>query len=178
MPKIYLTAFNAFIWGVEQAMRRARVKVLLVPGNHDHTTAFYLAHAVSVWFRNCDRVEVDCAPSTRKYIRYGECLVGYTHGNEEPANRLPGIMAQEQRQAWGETEHHEFRKGHVHQSKTEIATTGNTVDGMVIRTLRSLSGRDSWHARKGYGGPRAAECFLMSKTEGFRGMFNVNVRLD
>ncbi len=72
----------------------------------------------------------------------------------------------------------EWRKGHVHKSKVEMTVPVDTHDGVTIRTMRALSATDAWHYRKGFGGPRSAECYLMSKDTGYRGHFTADVRLD
>lgn len=174
--KIYETGFAAVVWAVERLMAVANVDVLWIPGNHDTTISYHLAHGLKTWFRNTEAVQVDCSPKHRKYLRYGTCLLGYTHGDKEKVQGLPTLMATEDREAWGETTCHEWRIGHTHKSKQITTVPVDTHDGVVIRTMRSLSAIDAWHYSKGYGGPRSAEAYLLSREHGYVGHFVANAR--
>jgi hypothetical protein len=81
-------------------------------------------------------------------------------------------MASEERQMWAETDYAEWHLGHRHtKGQTETISVGDH-DGVKVRRLQSLSGRDAWHYLKGYGcGKRAAEAFLYdSKTGNVNGI--------
>lgn len=167
----------ALIWAVEKLREVAPVDVLYVPGNHDRMSSLHAVRTLWAWFHNCPDVTVEMEPKTRKYVHYGKTLIGFTHGNEEKASSLPGIMATEEPHLWAASCYREWHRGHKHSAKRTETTPVETVDGVKIRDLQSLSGKDAWHARKGYGGgKRAAEAFLYCKRTGDTHSFDVSVR--
>lgn len=153
----------------------APVHAIVVPGNHDRQTALALGNVLAAWYRNTDRVTVDCGPKLRKYHRYGVNLLGFTHGSEEKHADLPLIMAQERARDWAETEggHREWHIGHLHHKKETRFTAGDSFKGVRVRILPALCAADAWHASRGYiGEPRAAETYLWSFRGGYVGHFS------
>ena len=71
------------------------------------------------------------------------------------------LMAQEAKLRWSETKHRYIYMHHVHH---KIA---KDYIGVTVEALRSPSGTDSWHHRKGYQhAPKAVEGFIHSKDNG------------
>lgn len=157
-----------------------KVNVLYVPGNHDRLTSYHLCLTLDAWFRNCDRIEVDSAFRTRKYLHRGVCLLGYTHGdhaNEGKMKSLPTIMAVEQPQAWAATTCREWKTGHLHTSKSYETLSSNEFNGVQVRRLRALTGPNAWHFDHGYvGNKRGAEVYLYDPSEGYVGHLVANAR--
>lgn len=167
----------AVINAIEALAAVAPVKVLWVPGNHDRVASYHLARTVRAWFRNNGGVEVDLSPKVRKFYRWGVHLLGYTHGNREPHSSLPTIMATEEPELWAATRFRSWRIGHRHKSKVTQTTAVDTLDGVEIRTLQSLSGRDAWHYESGFAsGRRAAEAFVLAKDSGRAANFQAVLR--
>lgn len=152
---------------IDRAATLAPVKVVIVPGNHDEQMAFMLGLVLDAWYRNTDRVTVDCTPTLRKYELYGVSLIGFTHGKDEKPRDLPLIMARERPHEWADADYHTWHIGHLHKKKETRYIAGDTFNGVEVRVLQSLSDVDFWHYRKGFvKGRRAAEAFLWSKTDG------------
>lgn len=138
----------------------APVDVMVIPGNHDETRAFFLGDAIECWYNNNRYVSVDNAATKRKYYTFGYTLMGLTHGYYERYDKLPSIMALEQPVQWGATKHREWHIGDKHHKKDLIYKT-DELDGVVIRQLRSLTPPDAWHYDKGFiGAERAVESLL------------------
>jgi hypothetical protein len=173
--KIMASGQMAAIKAVDYCLGIAPVHIILVPGNHDAITSWHLVSFLEAWYRNNPRVTVDSGPSPRKYYRYGSTLIGLTHGNEEKHVSLPNLMATERPDLWAKTTTHEWQLGHFHKSKATEHVSVDTHDGVVVRVLPSISGRDAWHHRKGYVGRRAAEAYLYDKKTGYAGHFSANV---
>jgi len=174
LAKIIEVGERAVLKAIEQCRLVAPVEVLWVPGNHDPETSYYLAKIINAYYHNSDDVSVDFSPTVRKYYRYGSTLLGFTHGNEEPHNNLPTIMADERSTDWSETIYREWHLGHFHKKKEMQFTSVNSFGGTVVRILPSLSGTDYWHYKKGYvGRHRTAECLVFSRDEGPVGSFSV-----
>ena len=153
----------------------APVTILCVPGNHDNASNFYLGCALEAYYKNNENVSIDNEPTQRKYVVFGTNLIGFTHGDREKHDSLPMILASEQPEAWAKTTCREFHLGHWHQRAGIKYGQYETVDGVTLRKLPSLSATDSWHSAMGYCMPqRALEAYLYEKTTGYRAHFSAN----
>jgi hypothetical protein len=177
-PKVFDAGCQEIINAIERLLQVAPVDVVWVPGNHDPETSYALAMVIEARFWHHKHVAVDRSPSPRKYFRYGKTLLGLTHGNEEKTADLPVLMAQECAQHWSETSTREWLTGHVHHKRA--FTTKDTLEkmGVVMRTVRALSGTDSWHHAKGFvGAHRAAEAYIYGRDVGYMGHWSVESRV-
>lgn len=172
--KTFRLAKDTAIWTIERALDIAnRVDVIPVPGNHDPDAVFYLGEVLAAWFRNCDRVHIDNAPTERKFYQWGDVGLMFTHKGGKGAgkthrNRL--LMATERRKMWGETKFNEIHTGDLHQVRLEEEF------GVRVRILPSLCPPDAWHAREGYvGNIRSAEAYVWNKTRGLMNIAYYNV---
>jgi hypothetical protein len=157
--------------------RTGRVIVPVVPGNHDQFSMNHLGQTIAAWYRNAGgRVQVDFRPPLRKYVQWGRCLLGFTHGSEEKRARLPMLMAAEQAEMWAKTKHRAWRVGHLHHRAQYLVPTGETIDGVYVRQSMALADRDAWHTRKGFiGTPVGASATLWDKEKGAVVEFTVAV---
>lgn len=150
----------------------APVDVVVVPGNHARISEWHLGEVLAAEFKHDPRVTVDNTPKPRKYVKYGVNLIGYAHGDGEPHDKLPNIMAIEARHLWADARFAEWHLAHIHKSKRQDAISVDSQNGVRMRTIGALSGTDGWHAARGYvGEPRCAEAFLWSKEHGLRGNY-------
>jgi hypothetical protein len=139
------------------------VDVVLIQGNHDWQTSYYLGQVWQAWFRNHPRIRFDCEPRKRKYYRWGTTLLGMVHKpGKTGVKMLPDNMKEEARVDWGECDYAEFHMGDEHHEEC-IDLTGT---GVVIRKLRGLVPNDSWHDEEGYSSHRGAQMFTYHSTEG------------
>jgi len=161
---------------IDKLRTYAPVKVIMATGNHDTQRSFFLGEVLSAVYHNCDNVEIDNSPKGRKYHRYGNVLLGFTHGNGLKQHELPLIMAQEAPKDWGETKYREFHVAHFHKSKQIKYVDIDENIGFVIRQMRSLTGTDSWHYEKGYvGSIKGAEAFIWDKESGLVAQFESHI---
>jgi hypothetical protein len=150
------------------AQRVPNFDVVVQPGNHDTQTTFYAGAFLQAAFANDERVRVDNTPKPRKYIRHGEVLIGYTHGDREKSSDLYGLMTEEA----GIARWREWHRGHRHQE--ECSEDGT----MRIRTITALSGKESWHNEMGYRGIPGARAFLWDREYGIIRQEYYNVPWD
>jgi hypothetical protein len=159
-------------WMIETCAAVAPVHVPVVPGNHDEQTAFAMGVVLEAEFQHDKRVTFDNSPRPRKYYRFGKTLLGYTHGNEEPHGKLPSLMALEVPDLWAKSTCREFHIGHLHTGRKAEPLSVDDQTGVTVRWIRSLSGTDSWHKRKGFvGNQRGAEAFVWKHAGGMRAHF-------
>jgi hypothetical protein len=157
----FLIAKKIYIEVLEMLMRVADVHFMFNPSNHDYTNGFFLADTISSWFSKCPHITFDVSIASRKYFSYGQNLIGTTHGDTAKGANLPLLMAQEAKKAWAETKHRYVYTHHVHHKSSKDYI------GITVESLRSPSGADSWHHRKGFQhNPKGIEGFLHHKKFG------------
>jgi hypothetical protein len=175
--KTFRVACDTAIWTIEQSLGIAKhVDVLPVPGNHDPDAVFYLGEVLAAWFRNCNNVHIDNAPTERKFYQWGDVGLMFTHKGgkgKDKTHRNRLLMATERRKMWGETRFNEIHTGDLHQVRLEEEF------GVRVRILPSLCPPDAWHAREGYvGNIRSAEAYVWNKTQGLLATTYYNVMDD
>ncbi len=135
--------------------------------NHDYQSGYHLAKSLQSWFRQTDDVDVDANPNHRKYYKYGSNLIGLEHGDGAKMDRLPLLMAQENPVEWSETKYRYWYLHHLHHKVKHKWLDAKDFIGVTVEYMRSPSGTDSWHSRKGFSGvPKACEGFLHDKNSG------------
>jgi hypothetical protein len=175
--KVFAAAKLAALWAVEILAGVAPVQVEWVPGNHDRTLSECLCHVVDAYFHRSDRVEVNAAPTSRKYFHWGCNLLGFAHGDEIKPENLPNLMATENPSAWAGSTCREWLIGHMHRSRQWVTKPVDTHQGTTVRVLRSLAGTDAWHFSRGYvGASQACEVYWYGRDRGYAGHAVVNAR--
>ncbi len=160
-------ALALYVKCVEILREIAPVDVIHSMSNHDYQSGFHLAHALKSWFRNDSEVTFDISVAHRKYYKYGKNLIGLERGDGAKMANLPLLMAQEQPLLWSETTHRYWYLHHLHHKVKHKWLDAKDFIGVTVEYMRSPSGTDSWHSRKGYVGvPRAVEGFLHQKDSG------------
>jgi hypothetical protein len=163
---------------IEMMREYAPVDVVMISGNHDKQRSFFLGEVLEAMFDNCADVYINNEPKLRKYYKYGNTLIGFTHGDGIKIQDLPLTMANEVKQKWADTNFREFHLGHFHKRKEMKWISTDEDKGCVVRHMRSLSATDAWHYQKGYiGTVRGCEAFLWSRKNGLNCMFETNLNL-
>tara|TARA_R100000655_G_scaffold42339_2_gene78307 strand:- start:446 stop:1540 length:1095 start_codon:yes stop_codon:yes gene_type:complete len=160
-------ALMLYVKCIEMLRQIAPVDVLHSMSNHDYQSGFHLAHALKSWFRKADDISFDISVAHRKYYQYGSNLIGLEHGDGAKMVNLPLLMAQEQPKMWSESKYRYFYLHHIHHKVKHKWLDAKDYVGVTVEYLRSPSGTDSWHSRKGFTGvPKAVEGFLHEKESG------------
>lgn len=156
----FLTAKKLYVEILEMLLPIANVHFTFNPSNHDYMSGFFLADVIQTWFRDCQHITFDCSIAHRKGFLYGKNLIGTTHGDGAKNQDLPLLMATEFPAEWSKSKHRYVYTHHVHHkiSKDYI--------GITVESLRSPSGTDSWHHKKGYLSIKAVEGFIHHKEFG------------
>lgn len=129
-------------------------------GNHDGHSAYALALMLSCYFHNEPRVEVDLSPAAVWYYRFGQNLIGSTHGDTIKGPDMVSIMAADRPEDWGSTKFRMWLVGHVHHQDVK------EYRGCVVEYFRTLAARDAWHAGQGYRAGRDMRCIVLHKDLG------------
>lgn len=171
LHKMFNLAVDLMVETIAKLQEIAPVKVIFVAGNHSKMAEFYITRYLEAYFRNCKDITFDSRPIKRKYHRYGNTLIGFSHGETEK-KRIEVLMQVEAKKDWGETEYHEFHLGHLHSEQTR------EVGGVIIRSLPSITLTDNWHFESGYvGAIRKLQCFVIDKEEGITEIYNFKKRI-
>lgn len=158
--KMFKMGIELLIWAIEQCRAIAPVQCMYVPGNHDELLSFCASVTVEKYYYGCASVTVDTSASQRKYVRYGNSLIGYSHGREE-GKRIDGLMQIESPDDWGATLYREWHLGDLHHES--VRESG----GIIFRRVSTITAADAWHASKGYkGAVRKAQAFLWDVERG------------
>ena len=166
--KVFLKGVELLVQCIIKLSTVAPVEVFYIAGNHDKATSFYATNYLHAWFRNDKSVKVSIDPHVRKYVEYGNSLVGFSHGDKEKA-RIDKIMQVEAREAWGRTLYHEWHLAHLHSERHKDAD----LNGVNVRHISSICGTDAWHYESGFvGAVKKAQAFLWHKENGLEAILN------
>jgi hypothetical protein len=122
-----------------------------------------------MFYENEPRVEIDTSPSTFFYHRFGNNLIGVTHGDRTKFADLPSIMAADRPKDWGDTEHRHFLCGHVHHTKQQ------EFRGCFVESFNTLAPNDAWHTQSGYRSKRQIQRLDFHRDNGIVSRFNCNI---
>jgi hypothetical protein len=132
----------------------APIHIQFNPSNHDFMSGFHLSQVVEAMFMGCEDITFDVSMSHRKYYKFGKNLIGTSHGDGAKMDELALLMAHDSPH-WTECTHRYFYLHHFHH---KIAKDKMSVQ---IEVMRTVSGTDGWHHRKGFQyAPKAMEAFL------------------
>lgn len=167
--KMFLKGISLLTQAIEMLAEVAPVECFYVPGNHDLVVSFYATQWLAAYFRNTPEIIVDTEPQVRKYISYGNVLLGFTHGDKEK-KRLEGLMQAEVPELWGASVYREWHLAHFHSEITW------ELFGIIFRRLSSPTGIDAWHYLLGFiGAVKKAQLFIWHKENGLMEILHVPI---
>lgn len=147
----YAEVTNLILWFVEELAKISHLYIPMIKGNHDEDKIFLLGYWLDHIYKDT-HVKVDFTMDQRKYMKFGENLIGFAHGDKEKnkIHHLPLLMATEQAYYWGQTKHRKFFCGDLHHTQTFKFLAEKDYPGVEVCFLRGLSGTDQWHSDNGY----------------------------
>lgn len=163
-PKVFLTACETLVEHINLLLtKHETVDCVILPGNHDETSAPPVAFFLYAWFRNEPRVTVDLSPSVHRFRLWGNVMFGFTHGHTCKFHKdFPGIMAAYEPRSWGQATHRVGHGFHVHHRSEAVSESG----GVVTETHQVLCPSDAWHYGAGYRAGRAQQCIVYDREAG------------
>ncbi|QIG70636.1 hypothetical protein EVB91_080 [Rhizobium phage RHph_I1_18] len=192
--QMFLAAKKAYIRIIEHLAVYAPVTIVFNPSNHDYVSGWMLADTIYSWFNKHPSVsfgheQTNIDLRDRKYIVYGNNLIGFTHGDGAKEHDLQHLMQYEARKEWGETKYAYMYSHHLHHKiKTSynvdgkrkvqlekdkpgitVINTGLALDptrSFTVEVLRSPSSSDPWHSKNGHVNHQAIEAFLHHPANG------------
>lgn len=159
--KVMQIGLRTMVYCIKRALgKHKRVVVRIVKGNHDGHSSYALALALDAYFSNNERVTIDLSPAAHWYFKFGQVLIGITHGDTSRMADLPAIMADDRAEDWGATRFRYWYQGHIHHQDTK------EYRGAVVEAFRTLAAKDAWHAAQGYRSGRDMRCIVHHKDFG------------
>lgn len=124
----------------------AKVRVLVIPGNHDEHTTFSLGLFLDTVFRTrAGDVHIDARKNKFKYLSVGTTLIGFAHGDSfSRKTNLPALMANDVPEMWSQSERREIHHGHWHAEEVREDT------GVILRAVPALSRLSQWEYDQNY----------------------------
>lgn len=151
-------------------LESAPVKVVAMTGNHDRLLSVMLGMMLDARFRPNEEVTVLDGSRGSVYLRYGNALMGFNHGDSIKPEKLPAIMSAERPKDWGECGGNwDWFCGHLHSLILKVSEH----NGCRVWTMPALSGTDRWHKLNGYVGNRKQ--LALFRVEGDRGVTSVEL---
>ena len=155
---------------IERALQKHQhVTVINEIGNHDTHTSIFLSLALAQFYENEPRVTIDCSSEMFHYYRFGKVLIMTHHGHTAKPADLPGIMACDRPEDWGETEFRYIRTGHIHHEQSR------EFPGVQWRSLRATATTDAWHRGQGYRSGQELCLEIFDENAGLVNRHNVGV---
>jgi hypothetical protein len=169
--KLFNAGVEMLVDAITTLSELAPVKTFYTASNHDEATAYHAIKYLEAWFRKDQRIEVNTDARPRKYLLYGNVLLGYTHGDKEKPARLSSLMPNEARTLWGESVTREIHAAHLH---SEHAI--EEVNGVIVRRVSSPTAPDTWSDKAGYvTAVRKAQTFIYDRERGLMQTINTPV---
>lgn len=162
--KVVTVGIEMLVSSIDHALTKFKlVRVVNKPGNHDPHAGIMLNAALAQAYRNNPRVEFDMTPSYYSYTRFGQSLIGITHGDKRvKPHELALMMANDRPDDWSAAKHRYWYTGHVHHTK-KIEPTGSNC---LVESFRILAGQDRWHHGEGYRAGRELQAILHHREYG------------
>ena len=167
----FIQCKDLMVRAIERLLPYANVTVIHCPSNHDYVAGWMLAQTLKAYFRKSKNVTFDISINHRKYVQFGSNMLGFSHGDGAKLADTPLLMAQEEPEMWAATKHRTIYLHHLHhRSVTKWPGPWQSAKdyiGVTAEHIRSPSGTDSWHHKKGYVGvPRCVEAFIHHNSDG------------
>lgn len=148
------------------------VHMMYTQSNHDQQVSWYACRFLEAFYKNDPYVFIDSTKCPRKYITYGNTLIGYGHGDNRmhPKNAAT-IMPVEASDEWSKTKYKEFHLAHLH-SEHMI----QEVNGVIVRRCSSPTFADMYHVNKGLvSSERKIQLFVYDMEDGLDTIYNIRV---
>ena len=136
--------------------------VIIAKGNHNNDVAPAIELMLSFCYEKEPRVHIQETHGYYHYFEYGKWLLGVTHGDKQPAERLAGSMARDMSEAWGRTlsSSRMWCTGHYHKEAVKVLA------GVKHKVFAALPPPDAWHSSHGYSGDGEMEMMTFRKEGG------------
>ncbi len=160
-PKVLSVGIRLMRRVIDRALTKHKhVTVINEIGNHDWHGSIMLSICLAQYYEREPRVTIDTSPAKFHWHRFGNNLIGVTHGDTAKLADLGEIMSCDRAQDWGETMHRYWLTGHIHHD------TVKELRGCTVESFRTLAPGDAWHRGKGYRSGRDMKVLVFHREHG------------
>lgn len=159
----FVAARKLFVEIIESLLPIADIHVVFNPSNHDYMSGTLLMDSIHSWFQSSKQITFDIDLKHRKYFKYGESLIGTSHGDGGKGKRnasLCEMMAKEEKDLWAKTTYRYWLLHHLHHYRSEERI------GVTVEHLRSPSSADRWHSDNLFKSMPGVDAYVHSKDRG------------
>lgn len=129
------------------------VRVVLIPGNHDETSSWWLCQVLEAHYRETPGITFDIRAIPRKYFLWEQVLLGFAHGHLIQPNKAIGNLFSEAREHISSSTYCEIHTGHKHhREEFELSRVLSNEHAITLRRNPSLASTDAWHYGRGFTG--------------------------
>ena len=165
--KIVYVAIRSVRRAISRMMEKHKViDIKVISGNHDEAGMVWLRAALSAFYEDEPRVNVDVSPAAMMMTSFGATLIGYTHGHQmRKADTRLTVMATDFRKIFGQSEYVYTHSGHWHSQKITETNLG------IDEVHGQLGSPDAYSANGGWRSQRQAAVIIYHKEFGEVGRF-------
>lgn len=168
--KILTTGVQLMMDCIDMCLQKhEEVLVRNIPGNHDPHASIALTVALGAFYAKNPRVVVDDDPGDFFYYRFGNSLLGATHGHKLKPDKMAMHMACERAEDWGQTKFRHFYFGHIHHE------TAKEVGNVRVESFQTLAAKDAYSAGHGFTSGQSITSITHHRRDGEIGRHRVNV---
>jgi DNA-binding Lrp family transcriptional regulator len=126
------------------AEKHAKVRVHIIPGNHDPFAYLAVLFALGERYRDNPRIRVQKTPGEWFVKQHGKVMLAAHHGDKAKADRMVHFIADQYAELWGKTRHRFLFTGHLHHHKSA------DIGGVQWEQLRAVTARDAYAVSHAY----------------------------
>ena len=159
--KIIQSGIYVLRYFIEKALTKHKiVRVRNVSGNHDPHSHVALSCALATFYESNKRVIIEDSPRAMYYYRFGNNLIGITHGHMPRPDKLPAVMAVDCAEKDWECEFKYCWHGHIHTKRSFESMK------VIVESFRTLAPGDAWTIDSGYRSGREIQSIILHKDFG------------
>lgn len=141
-----------------------KVVILMVEGNHDESSSGWLTEMFSSFLEDEPRIEVITDPAPFGAYKFGEVMLGWTHGHKVNMDRVDKVLVGRFPKMFGNTLHRYAHIGHFHHR--ELKRDLKQENLMTVEMHTTIAAMDGHAANGGYGNARGADVITYHKEHG------------
>lgn len=149
---------NNILSTVELLRTIAPVHIIYIPGNHDELVSFGIANVLRVYYKFFEDVTVDYSQVPRKYVTFGNTLIGFTH--KLNTKNVNNVLQMDAREELGKTTNTVYFLQHYHR---EFAVDEGGTDIRILPTISPLS---RWAFGEGFVSRQKCQSFIIDEQYG------------
>lgn len=121
------------------------LKVIYLPGNHDHYVGWHMINWLETYFRNEEGITFDSSTKCTKYIKWDNTALMLNHGDDIKPEKMASMFPMGFKEGWSSCDNHYIMCGDKHH------TLAKDFNGIQFYQIPALSSAKSlWDDKKGH----------------------------